>query len=66
MAEIPVECKSGFPLWAALLGLLALGALLWMLFAMGDDTPDYAEADLDDRETVVVIDQDADTDSVID
>ena len=37
MAEIPVEKKSGFPWLAALLGLLALGALIWFLSSLGDN-----------------------------
>ena len=37
MAEIPVEKKTGFPWLLALLGLLALGALLWFLASLGDD-----------------------------
>lgn len=63
MAEIPVERKSGFPLWAALLGLLALAALIWMLFALGDDTPTYAEADLNDPDAVIVV-NDADSNAI--
>ena len=63
MAEIPVDRNHGLPLWAGLLGLLALAALIWMLFAMGDDTPTYAEADLDDPDAVIVID-DTDSDAI--
>ena len=37
MAEIPVEKKSSFPWWLALLGLALLGLLLWM-FMDNDDT----------------------------
>ena len=46
MAEIPVEKKSGFPWLLALLGLLALGALLWFLSSLGGDD-DRVVADSD-------------------
>lgn len=37
MAEIPVEPRPVLPLWAALLGLLALCGTVWILFAIGAD-----------------------------
>lgn len=37
MATIPVEKKSGFPIWALLLGLLLLALLIWFLATRGDD-----------------------------
>ena len=45
MAEIPVEKKTGFPWLLALLGLLALGALLWFLASLGDDDTVVADYD---------------------
>ena len=52
MAEIPVEKKSGFPWLWALLGLLAVGALLWFLASLGDDDAAVANYDAD-RATAV-------------
>ncbi len=37
MATIPVEKKSGFPIWALLLGLLLLGLLIWFFATRDDD-----------------------------
>ena len=52
MAEIPVEKKTGFPWLWALLGLLALAALLWFFASLGDDDAAVATYDAD-RATAV-------------
>ena len=35
MADIPVEPTPPMPLWAALLGLLAIAGVVWVLFEIG-------------------------------
>lgn len=56
MAEISVERQSGFPLWAGILGLIALAAILWMLFSLGNVETNYAAADLNEPDVAVVND----------
>ena len=43
MAEIAVERATGLPLWAALLGLLALIVTVWLLFSLGSDGANRAD-----------------------
>lgn len=51
MATIPVEKKSGFPIWALLLGLLLLALLIWFIATRNDDDT----AATDTTEDVVVL-----------
>ena len=41
MAEIPIRRKEGRNIWPLLIGLIALAAVLWFVFAR-DGTPDSA------------------------
>jgi type VI protein secretion system component VasF len=43
MAEIRVEKKKGVPIWAILLGLILLAALVWAFLSGRDDAQDAQE-----------------------
>ncbi|MEM7729529.1 MAG: hypothetical protein AAF311_09670 [Pseudomonadota bacterium] len=53
MADIPVEYRPDYaapasmPVWAGLLGLLALAALIWILFSLGSSAAPEADAGSD-------------------
>ncbi|HKP15912.1 MAG TPA: hypothetical protein VJT85_07605 [Gemmatimonadaceae bacterium] len=51
MAEIPIRRKEGRNIWPLLIGLIALAALLWFVFAR-DKTPDTAAARADSAAAV--------------
>ena len=51
MAEIPIRRKEGRNIWPLLIGLIALAALLWFVFAR-DKTPDTAAARADSAAVV--------------
>ena len=46
MAEIPIRRKEGRNIWPLLIGLVALAAVLWFVFAR-DKTPDATAARAD-------------------
>lgn len=61
MAVIRVEKQTGIPLWTGWLGLLALAALIWVLFALGSSAKPHSEATMADRDVIVLTDDDAAT-----
>jgi hypothetical protein len=51
VAEIPIRRKEGRNIWPLLIGLIALAAVLWFVFAR-DSTPDTAAARADSAAVV--------------